>query len=36
VHEDVAALAGCLMSDDAVMMTGALIDLDPNVAGTYA
>jgi NAD(P)-dependent dehydrogenase (short-subunit alcohol dehydrogenase family) len=33
--KDVAALVGYLMSDEAEMMTGALIDLDQNVAGTY-
>ena len=33
--KDVAALVGYLMSDESEMMTGALIDLDQNVAGTY-
>ena len=33
--KDVAALMAYLMSDDAQMMTGALIDFDQNVAGTY-
>lgn len=32
---DVAALMAYLMSDEAMMMTGALIDFDQNVAGTY-
>ncbi len=33
--KDVAALVAYLMSDESEMMTGALIDLDQNVAGTY-
>ena len=33
--KDVAAMMAYLMSDDAEMMTGALIDFDQNVAGTY-
>ena len=33
--KDLAALVAYLMSDESVMMTGALIDLDQNVAGTY-
>jgi NAD(P)-dependent dehydrogenase (short-subunit alcohol dehydrogenase family) len=35
VHtQDVASLVAYLMSDESEMMTGALIDLDQNVAGT--
>jgi NAD(P)-dependent dehydrogenase (short-subunit alcohol dehydrogenase family) len=33
--KDAAALVAYLMSDESEMMTGALIDLDQNVAGTY-
>ena len=33
--KDVAALVAYLMSDESEMMTGALIDMDQNVAGTY-
>ncbi len=33
--KDLAALVAYLMSDESEMMTGALIDLDQNVAGTY-
>ncbi|MBL8955629.1 MAG: SDR family oxidoreductase [Myxococcaceae bacterium] len=33
---DLAALVAYLMSDESEMMTGALIDLDQNVAGTYS
>lgn len=33
--KDVAALFAYLMGDDSQMMTGALIDFDQNVAGTY-
>jgi len=33
--KDVAALVAYLMGDESEMMTGALIDLDQNVAGTY-
>ncbi len=33
--KDVATLVGYLMGDDSEMMTGALIDMDQNVAGTY-
>ncbi|MBK7857286.1 MAG: SDR family oxidoreductase [Archangiaceae bacterium] len=32
---DVASLVAYLMGDESEMMTGALIDLDQNVAGTY-
>jgi NAD(P)-dependent dehydrogenase (short-subunit alcohol dehydrogenase family) len=33
--KDVATLVAYLMGDDSEMMTGALIDMDQNVAGTY-
>ncbi|MCC7383904.1 MAG: SDR family oxidoreductase [Deltaproteobacteria bacterium] len=34
--KDAAALAAFLLSDEAEMMTGALIDLDQNVIGAYS
>ena len=32
---DVASMAAYLLSDEACMMTGALIDFDQNVLGIY-